>query len=167
MAGNKGVKEAALQAIGGETEPGAKLRKIYDRAQQLRNLTYERQRTNEDLKAENIQKNLYASDVLAHGYGTNQDITMLFVAMARAAGFDASIVQVGDRKSRFFVKDWTSPRQLTNMIAAVSLDAKDIFMEPGTRFCPYGVVRWNHTVTDGLKLDRKGGTFVKAPPHHL
>lgn len=164
MAGNKGVKEAALQAIGGETEPGVKLRKIYERAQQLRNLTYERQRTNEDLKAENIQKNLYASDVLAHGYGTNQDITMLFVAMARAAGFDASIVQVGDRKSRFFVKDWTSPRQLTNMIAAVGLDAKDIFLEPGTRFCPYGVVRWNHTVTDGLKLDRKGGTFVKAPP---
>jgi hypothetical protein len=164
LAGNKGVKEAALQAIGAETEPGVKLRKIYERAQQLRNLTYERERTKEESKAENIQRNLNAGDVLAHGYGTNQDITLLFVAMARAAGFDASVVQVGDRRRRFFVKDWTSPRQLNSVIAAVNLDGKDIFLEPGTRFCPYGVVRWNHTVTDGLKLEKKGGTFVKAPP---
>jgi hypothetical protein len=164
LAGNKGVKEAALEAIGAETEPGVKLRKIYERAQQLRNLTYERERTKEESKAENIQKNLNTGDVLAHGYGTNEDITMLFVAMARAAGFDASVVQVGDRKSRFFVKDWTSPRQLNSMIATVNLDGKDIFLEPGTRFCPYGVVRWNHSVTDGLKLEKKGGTFVKAPP---
>jgi hypothetical protein len=164
LAGNKGVKEAALQAISDETAPGMKLRKIYERAQQLRNLTYERERTKEERKTENIQRNLNAGDVLAHGYGTNQDITLLFVAMARAAGFDASVVQVGDRKNRFFVKDWTSPRQLNSVIAAVNLDGKDIFLEPGTRFCPYGVVRWNHSVTDGLKLEKKGGTFVKAPP---
>jgi hypothetical protein len=164
LAGNKGVKEAALQAISDETAPGMKLRKIYERAQQLRNLTYERERTDEERKTENIQRNLNAGDVLAHGYGTNQDITLLFVAMARAAGFDASVVQVGDRKNRFFVKDWTSPRQLNSVIAAVNLEGKDIFLEPGTRFCPYGVVRWNHSVTDGLKLEKKGGTFVKAPP---
>lgn len=163
LAGNKGVKEAALRAIGAETEPGVKLRKIYEHAQQLRNLTFERVRTNEDLKAENLQKNLYASDVLAHGYGTSRDITLLFVAMARAAGFDASVVQVGDRKNRFFVKDWTSARQLNSVIAAVNLNGKDMYLEPGTRFCPYGFVRWNHTEIDALKLDRKGGTFIKAP----
>lgn len=163
LAGIKGVKEAALQAIGGETDPTVKLRKIYERVQQLRNLTFERDRTKEERKAENIQKNLNAGDVLAHGYGTNQDITMLFVAMARAAGFDASVVQVGDRKSRFFVKDWTSPRQLNSVIAAVNLNGKDMYLEPGTRFCPFGFVRWNHTEIDALKLDRKGGTFVKAP----
>lgn len=163
LAGNKGVKEAVLRAIGAEAEPGVKLRKIYERAQQLRNLTFERERTNEDLKAENIQKNLYASDVLAHGYGTSRDITLLFVAMARAAGFDASVVQVGDRKNRFFVKDWTSARQLNSVIAVVNLNGKDMYLEPGTRFCPYGFVRWNHTEIDALKLDRKGGTFIKAP----
>src|SRR5947208_209401 len=50
------------------------------------------------------------------------------------------------------------------MIAAVNLNGQDLFLEPGTRFCPYGFLRWNHTVTDGIKLDKKGGTFVKAPP---
>jgi hypothetical protein len=163
LAANRGVKEAALQAIAGESEPGMKLRRLYQRAQEIRNLTFERERTREERKQENILRNTGVGDVLAHGYGTDSEITFLFVSMARAAGFDASIVEVSDRKTRFFVKDWTSLRQMDNEIAVVNLNGADIFLEPGTRFCPYGVVRWNHSVTDGLKLDRKGVTFVKAP----
>jgi hypothetical protein len=87
----------------------------------------------------------------------------LFVAMARSVGFDASVVMVPDRKRQFFVRDWTSQRQIDNRFAAVNLNGKDIYLEPGTRFCPFGSVRWNHTEIDALKLDRKGGQFVKAP----
>jgi hypothetical protein len=163
MAADKGVKEAALKAIGSETEPGMKLRKIYERVQQLRNLTFERIRTPEERKAEHIQRNNNVGEVLAHGYGTFEDLTLLFVAMARSAGMDASPVMVPDRRRRFFVRDWTSQRQIDSIIAAVSLNGKDMYLEPGTRFCPYGFVRWNHTVIDALKLDRKGGTFIKAP----
>jgi hypothetical protein len=163
MAADRGVKEAALKAIGSETEPGMKLRKIYEQVQHLRNLTFERPRTPEERKAEHIQRNNNVGDVLAHGYGTFEDLTLLFVAMARSAGFDASPVMVPDRRRRFFVHDWTSQRQLDSIIAAVNLNGKDMYLEPGTRFCPYGFVRWNHTVIDALKLDRKGGAFIKAP----
>ena len=163
MAADRGVKEAALKAIGSETEPDMKLHKIYERVQQLRNLTFERSRTLEERKAEHIQRNNNVGDVLAHGYGTFEDLTLLFVAMARSAGFDASPVMVPDRRRRFFVRDWTSQRQLNSVIAAINLNGKDMYLEPGTRFCPYGFVRWNHTEIDALKLDRKGGTFIKAP----
>lgn len=164
MGADRGVKEAAMKAIGSETEPEMKLRKIYERVQQLRNLTFERTRTPEERKAEHIQRNNNAGDVLAHGYGTFEDLTLLFVAMARAAGFDASPVMVPDRKRRFFVHDWTSQRQIDSVIAAVNLNGKDTYLEPGTRFCPFGFARWNHTEIDALKLDKKGGKFVKAPP---
>ncbi|HVG92135.1 MAG TPA: DUF3857 and transglutaminase domain-containing protein, partial [Alphaproteobacteria bacterium] len=164
MGADRGVKEAALKAIGSETEPGMKLRKIYERVQQLRNLTFERPRTPEERKAEHIQRNNNVGDVLAHGYGTFEDITLLFIAMARSAGVDASPVMVPDRRRRFFVHDWTSQRQIDSIIASVNLNGKEMYLEPGTRFCPYGFVRWNHTVIDALKLDRKGGTFIKAPP---
>ena len=163
MAADRGVKDAALKAIGSETEPGMKLRKIYERVQQLRNLTFERPRTPEERKAEHIQRNFNVGDVLAHGYGTFEQLTLLFVAMTRSAGMDASPVMVPDRRRRFFVRDWTSQRQIDSIIAAVNLNGKDMYLEPGTRFCPYGFVRWNHTVIDALKLDRKGGTFIKAP----
>lgn len=164
LARNRGVKEAAMQAIGAEGDPVKKLRKLYERAQQVRNLSYERQRTSEEMKKENLQRNLGVDEVLAHGYGPSEDITLLFVALARAAGFDASVVQVSDRKQRFFSKEWTSLEQINSTIAAVNLNGTDIFLEPGTRFCPYGLLRWNHTATDALKLDKKGGVFIKAPP---
>ncbi len=164
MANNRGVKEEAAKAVAGETDPEKKLRKIYQRTQKIRNLTFERFRTDNELKQENLQKNEGVGDVLARGYGYNRQITLLFVAMARAAGFDASIVQVSDRRERFFARDWTSIRQIDNVIAAVNVNGSDLYFEPGTRFCPYGILRWNHTATDGIKLDKKGGTFVKAPP---
>ncbi len=164
FAENKGVKEAAMVAISGENDPEAKLRKLYARAQQVRNLTFERERTQEERKQENIQRNNGVGDVLAHGYGTKREITLLFIAMARAAGFEASVVQVSDRKTRFFVKEWTSLQQMDQEIAAVTLNGREIYLEPGIRFCPYGILRWNHTATDGLKVDKKGGIFVKAPP---
>jgi transglutaminase superfamily protein/uncharacterized protein DUF3857 len=163
IAADHGVKEAAMKAIGAETDPGMKLHKIYDRVQQLRNLSFERARTMEERKAEHIQKNTNVADVLAHGYGNSEELTVLFVAMARSAGFDASVVMVPDRKRQFFVRDWTSRFQIDNRIAVVNLNGKEIYLEPGTRFCPYGFVRWNHTEIDALKLDRKGGAFIKAP----
>jgi hypothetical protein len=163
MGRDHGVKDAVAKAIGDETDPNLKLRKIYARVQQMRNLTFERVRTAEERKAEHIQKNSNVADVLSHGYGYSEDLTLLFVAMARAAGFDASVVMVPDRKRQFFVHDWTSRRQIDNRIAAVNINGKDLYLEPGTRFCPYGTVRWNHSEIDALKLDRKGGQFVKVP----
>src|SRR5207302_3423122 len=93
-----GVREVVLEAIGGETDPEKKLRKLYARIQQVRNLSFERPRSEEERKKENLQKNDGAGDVLQHGYGSDGEITQAFVSMARSAGFDASLVQMADRK---------------------------------------------------------------------
>ena len=50
------------------------------------------------------------------------------------------------------------------MIAVVNVNGSDLYLEPGTRFCPYGFLRWNHTATDALKVNKKDGAFVKTPP---
>jgi hypothetical protein len=159
----KGISQAAEQAIGNETDPQQKLQKLYARAQQVRNLTYERERTELEQKKENLKSNQNAGDVLLRGTGYREDITRLFVAMARAAGFDASIVRVGDRKNKFFDKGLLSERQLDTEIVVVNQAGKDIYLDPGTQFCPYGYLRWIRTSTMGIKLDKKGGVFVTAP----
>ncbi|HWF02764.1 MAG TPA: DUF3857 domain-containing protein, partial [Candidatus Angelobacter sp.] len=46
----KEISQAAAEAIGNETDPEQKLRKLYARAQQIRNLTYERERTEQEQK---------------------------------------------------------------------------------------------------------------------
>jgi hypothetical protein len=160
----KEVSQAAAQAIGNETDPEQKLRKLYTRAQEIRNLTYERERTEVELKKEKLKLNQNSGDVLARGTGYSDEITRLFVALARSAGFDASIVRVSDRKNKFFDKGLLSRHQLETEIASVSLEGKSIYLDPGTRFCPYGYIRWIRTSTQGLKLDKKGGVFVTVPP---
>ena len=161
---SRGVHDYVAHEISQEPDAMAKLHKIYRRVQQIRNLSYERDRSSEELKKEHLKDNLGADDVLEHGYGTRDEITFLFVAMARAAGLDASVIQVSDRKQRFFSKDLTSISQIDTEVAAVKVNGQDMFFEPGTPFCPFGMLNWNHTATDGLKLEKKGGTFVKAPP---
>jgi hypothetical protein len=159
----KEVAQAAAEAIGSETDPEQKLRKLYARAQQIRNLSYERERTDVEQKKEHLKDNQNAGDVLARGTGYRDDITRLFVALARAGGFDASIVRVGNRQAKLFDKVLLSRRQLDTEIALVNLGGKDLFLDPGTQLCPYGYIRWVRTSGEGLKLDKKGGIFVTVP----
>ncbi|HKD79931.1 MAG TPA: DUF3857 domain-containing protein [Candidatus Angelobacter sp.] len=161
---HKEVAQAAAEAIGSETDSEQKLRKLYARAQQIRNLSYERERSEQEQKKEHLKDNENAADVLSRGTGYRDDITRLLVALARSAGFEASIVQVGDRKYKFFDRSLLSRRQLYTELAVVSLGGKDVYLDPGTKFCPYGYIRWIRTSATGLKLDKKGGTFVTVPP---
>lgn len=157
------VSQAATEAIGSETNPEQKLRKLYARAQQIRNLSYERDRTEDELKKENLKSNQNVADVITRGKGYSNQITYLFVAMARAAGFDANIVRTSDRRVKFFDKGVLSGRQLEFAIADVNVGGTEVFLDPGTRFCPYGFLHWTRSSAAGLKLDKKGGTFINVP----
>ncbi|HEY7405697.1 MAG TPA: DUF3857 domain-containing protein [Candidatus Angelobacter sp.] len=157
------IAEEAARVIGGEADPLQKLRKLYARAQQIRNLTYERERTEQEEQKENLKPNQNAGDVLAHGYGNRDDVGRFFVALARAAGFTAAILRVSDRSERFFDRGLLSRQQLGSEIALVTVGGQDLFLDPGTRFCPFGFVRWMHTSSLALELNKDGGTFIKVP----
>ena len=160
----KEVREAAMQAIGTETDPEKKLRKLYDRAQQIRNLSYEREKSTQELKKEKIKTNENLGDMMKRGYGDSEDITAFFVGMARAAGFDAQLLLVSSRRNSFFSSKLLSLESLGGRVALVKLNGQDIYLQPGVRFCPYGLLRWTNTSTDALMFDKKGGTFVTVPP---
>ena len=161
---HKEIKAAAQEAIGSETDPDKQLHKLYARAQQIRNLTYERERTEQEQKKENIKDNSNVMDVLKHGYGDRSGIALFFTALARAAGFQTSVVRAGNRQEHFFDKGFLSTAQLETDLAVVKVNGQDVYLDPGTKFCPYGLVRWIRTSTAGLKLDKNGGTFVVVPP---
>jgi len=158
------IKAAAEDAVGNESDWDKQVRKLYARAQQVRNLTYERERTKEEQKKENLKDNNNVVDVLNRGYGTRSDIALFFAAMARASGFRTSILRVSNRKERFFDKGLMSRRQLDTELIVVKINGQDVYLDPGTKFCPYGLVRWTRTSTQALKLDKDGGTFVTVPP---
>lgn len=160
---HKEAREAAQAAIGNETDPEKKLRKLYARAQEIRNLSYERERTAEELKKEKIKENEGVAEIFKRGYGDRSDIALAFAAMARAAGFEASMLPVSSRRDAFFIKEVLDSRQLNAEIVDVKLNGKDVYLDPGTRFCPFGMLPWVRTSTQALKLDKKNPSFVIMP----
>lgn len=162
LGNHKEIAGAATDAVGNETDPEKRLRKLYARAQEIRNLTYERQRTQNEQKKEELKDNKNVVDILRHGYGGRNDVTRLFVALARGAGFTASVVFVSNRQSRLFDKEVLSFGQLDSEIALVRLNGKRVFLDPGTRYCPYGLLRWNRTGTAAMDMSNPGD-FISTP----
>jgi Domain of Unknown Function with PDB structure (DUF3857)/Transglutaminase-like superfamily len=157
------IHDAAAQAIGGETDPEKKLRKLYTRAQQIRNLTFERERTAQENKEEHLKRNTSTQEVLQRGYGTSWDVNVTFAAMARAAGFEANLLGVSDRKERSFNKVVLWLGQLDSSAVMVNLGGKELVLDPGTRFCPFGLLRWSNTATSALKYSKSSGGFITTP----
>jgi hypothetical protein len=102
-------------------------------------------------------------DVLQEGGGPHDELNRLFVAMVRAAGVPASLLCVTDRNQHAFVKEFLSTDQLDGEIAVVQFDGKDVFLDPGSKFCPYGITDWRYSSAMGLRQNPNGAVFGETP----
>ena len=95
--------------------------------------------------------------------GTDDEITLLYIAMARAVGLKAWPAKVVDRNRAIFDGQYLSVRQLDDYIAIVELSGKDVYLDPGQKMCPFGTLHWKHTVVTGFRLTDKGTVPVLTP----
>jgi hypothetical protein len=142
--------------------PETRLRKLYARVQQVRYLSYEPSRTEKEVKREHLTENKTAEDILRHGYGYGNEINFLFTALARAAGFTASIVEVVSRASAVFEQQVLDGSQLNAMVVLIRLNGENLYFDPASRFCPYGVVPWFESDTKGVRWDKLGGDVLEV-----
>jgi hypothetical protein len=161
-----GKRKAMEQALAGivspSDSPDVKLQKIYARVQQIRNTSYEVAKTEEEQKRSKEKEPDNVESIWKKQYGNGQQLTWLFLALARAAGFDASGVWLADRRNYFFHKEIRDARRLDANVVVVKLNAKDLFFDPGAAFTPFGMLPWVETAVTGLKLDKDGGTWVQT-----
>jgi len=154
---NGDIKNAAQAAIAGATTPEDQLHKIYAKVMTLENTEY----TREHVKREGGEIN-NVSDVLKRGRGSPSQLTELFVAMVRAAGLKSYLMLVPDRSIELFTPQWLSFNQFDDEIAIVNVNGKDMFFDPGSRYCPYGQLAWQHTFVDGLRQADSGVAFGRT-----
>jgi hypothetical protein len=159
----KAMEQAVQQTVGTEDSPEVKLQKIYARVQQLRNTSYEKEKTEQEQKRDKEKEAANVEEVWKRGYGTGRQITWLFLAMARAAGFEASPVLVSRRSESFFNNVVMNERELDDNVVEVKVAGKELYCDPGTAFTPYGMLPWWETMVPGLKLSKDGGTWVQTP----
>jgi len=158
----RAMSQAVAQITSAGDPPETRVRKLYARVQQIHNLSYasdsEREARHED--AASITS---VEEVWNRGYGNGQQITWLFLALVRAAGVEASDVTLATRDRYFFSSRFMNPTELNTHVVLVRLDGRDLFLDPGVPFTPFGLLPWYETNVDGLKLDKDGGTWVHTP----
>jgi hypothetical protein len=159
----RGVDEALAKVCSPTDTAEQKVRKIYSFVSSLENQEYIPKRTEQEEKALELKRNKGAEDVLDHRSGTHDDLNRLFVSLVRAAGIPASLIWVPDRSREIFIRDLLSTSQLDAEVAIVQLNGKDVFLDPGTKFCPYGVVDWRYTGVSGLRQSPKGADIGQTP----
>jgi hypothetical protein len=158
------TKSRALeQEVARLLQPGdsneTKARKLYARAQQIRNLSFERQATEQEAEREKLAENSVAGDVLKNGYAYADEVTWFYYGLLRAAKVDASLVLVSTRNENFFDPRLMNARDLNTCVVLVNI-GDTAYLDPGTPFMPFGYLPWNETAVKGLRLGADGGQWV-------
>jgi PHD/YefM family antitoxin component YafN of YafNO toxin-antitoxin module len=161
--GKKKELEAAVsQVVSAGDTPEVKLRKIYERVEQIRNLSYEARKSEQEEKRDKLKRAENAADVLKNGYGNGVDITWTFMGLARAAGLETYGLMISRRNEYFFNEKRMNKRELDSNAVMVKVDGKEMFFDPGSKFVPYGLLPWEESGVKGMKLDKEGGTWVST-----
>jgi hypothetical protein len=164
---NRALRVAVPQIVSAGGAPNEtqdqKLKKIYAAVEQLENTDYTRARSREEDKSEGLKDVHNTDDIWNRKRGSSDQIAALFVAMARAAGMKAYLMGVTDRDAHVFIPAYLTTNQLDDDIAIVNVDGKEKYFDPGSRYCPYGLLEWKHTDSSGLR-QTDGGTALAATP---
>lgn len=156
---NAELKKETATVIAGASSDGEKLEKIYAEVMSLENTRFTREHERREDKAEGEGKVKSAADVLSHKRGTPSQLTELFVGMARAAGLKAYVMNVPNRSKELFTPVWLSFQQFDDLIAIAVIDGKNVYLDPGWRYTPYGHLAWEHTFVRGLRQTDGGTDF--------
>jgi hypothetical protein len=159
----RAMDQAVSEIVAASDSPDVRLQKIYARIQRIRNTSYEVEKSEQEQKRNKEKDPGNVEAIWKKQYGTGQELTWLFLALARAAGFEASGVWVADRQNYFFLPQTMDGRRLDANVVVVKLNGKDVFFDPGAAFTPFGLLPWVETGVRGLKLDKDGGTWVDTP----
>lgn len=159
----KALNEEVSKIAGPSDAPEVKLRKIYERVQQIRNLSYEDYKMTKENKSENLKENANVEDVLKHGYGYGTEIDYLFVGLARAAGFEATEVYVAPRNRSLFLPKRNEVSELSDEFTWVRAGSKEYYLDPSARYFPFGLLPWFETEAGGIRVDKSGATIINTP----
>jgi len=158
----KSLEQEVAHIVAPNDSLEVKAQKLYARVQQLRNTSFEVEKTDQEQKRAKAKEAGNAEQLLKQGYGNGGDITWTYLALVRAAGIEAYPVWASSRSEYFFNPQLMIANQLNSNVVLLKLNGKEVFCDPGTAFVPFGLLPWNETAVAGLKLDKDGGSFIKT-----
>jgi hypothetical protein len=159
-----GAGDVLAKILGASDTPEQKIRKIYAFVTGMENRSYIPARAVQEAHALGIKPNKNAGDVLEQRSGDHDELNRTFVALLREANIPARMMRLPDRTEIFFDQNFLDTSQFDAEVAIVELGGKDVFLDPGTKYCPYGMLNWRYAGNRGLRQsDSKNPEFGDAP----
>jgi Domain of Unknown Function with PDB structure (DUF3857) len=158
----KAMEDAVGQIVSPNDPPEVKLRKIYDRVQTNRNSSYELRKTEQEEKRDKEKPPANVEELWKRGYGNGVQLTWLYLALVRAAGFEAYGCWVSDRRQYFFEPKMMQSGKLDANVVMVKSNGSELYFDPGAAFTPFAMLTWSETGTHGLCLDKDGGKWIRT-----
>jgi len=162
---SKGLEQAAAQIVAPGDSEETKARKIYEAVMKLDNTSFTREKSVVERKKEKLKDIKTAEDVWKEKSGSANELALLYVALARAAGLQAFPMQVVNRNRAIFDQTYLSTYQLDDDIAIVVIAGKEVYLDPGQEKCPFGLLHWKHSMAAGLRLSATGPGYGNTPPN--
>jgi hypothetical protein len=159
----KSLKNAVAELVGASDSDEQKARKIYTAVMKLDNTDFTREKSSAERKSEKLKAIRNAEDVWLQKSGSSDDLALLYVALARAAGLHVYPVQVVNRDRAIFDPSYLTLSQLDDYIVDVVLNGKDVYLDPGQKMCPFGLLHWKHSFASGLRLTDDGPVAATTP----
>lgn len=67
------------------------------------------------------------------------------------------------RSEYYFKQKRMNEHELDSNGVMVKVNGKELFFDPGSLYVPYGLLPWQETGVEALKLDKDGGTWIQTP----
>jgi hypothetical protein len=157
------LKSAVAAIVSPGDPPEQKARRLYAAVMKLDNTDFSRVKSAAERRNLHLKDIQDAADVWKNQSGTGNSITLMFVALARAASLKAWPMQVTARDTGVFDPHYLDVEQLNDYIAIVEVGGSDLYLDPGQKMCPFGDLYWAHTLTSGLRLSDNGADLAKTP----
>jgi hypothetical protein len=159
----KALKEAVAQIVSPSDTDEQKARKIYAEVMKLDNTDFTREKSKAERKNDKLKQIKDAEDVWKQKSGSSDDMALLYIALARAAGLRVYPMQVVNRNRALFDPAFLSTSQLDDYIVVAEIAGKEVYLDPGQKLCPFGLLHWKHTLAAGFRDSERGIAAGNTP----
>ena len=102
--------------------------------------------------------------VLEDKSGNSNQLAFLYLALVRAAGLNARPERIASRNRHIFSTALLSTSQLDSVLIALTIDGKEILVDPGTKTAPFETLHWSHAAAGGVDLGTNGKVETVVTP---
>jgi hypothetical protein len=159
----KTIRDAVASLVAPTDTDLDKARKLYTAVQALENTDFSRAKGQAEMKQLGLHATKRAEDTWKKKSGSRQDITLLYLAMLRAAGLTAYDMKVVNRDDSLFTPTYLDFDQLDDDVIILSLNGHEVYLDPGEKMCPFLLTHWKHAGATGVRQEATLRSIATTP----